>query len=219
MLSYIPVILDFNQNLAQNQLSEASRQLTAKEERLFIPQSSDAEMICTEDEENRLEEDFEALLLHLRMAVNDSFKEENQEKLKRAVQVIDQQEERDKHWEEIAEENRPCWRPLKCREIHDTLLKELVEVRLQQASKEENGADDLSTSLKREVCRMGKRIQKDLLQVVQDVQQCYTSDICKVYAQLYHQAFSTKLTEYARTNIEIQDCTYILSWIHIYYPK
>ncbi|KAG7316644.1 hypothetical protein KOW79_020185 [Hemibagrus wyckioides] len=217
----IPVILDFNQNLAQNHLSEASQQLTAEEERLFIPQSSDAEVICTEDEENRLEEDFEALLLHLRMAVNDSFKKENQEKLKSAVQVIDQQEERDKHWEEAAEENRPCWRPLKCREIHDTLLKELVEVRLQQANKEENWGDDLSTSLKREVCRMGKRIQKDLLQVVQDVQQCYTSDfdICNVYAQLYHQAFSAKLTEYARTNIEIQDCTYILCWIHVYYPK
>ncbi|KAK3516675.1 hypothetical protein QTP70_021988 [Hemibagrus guttatus] len=217
----IPVILDFNQNLAQDHLSEASQQLLAEEECLFSPLSSDAEVICTEDEENRLQKDFEALLVHLWLAVNDSLQKENQEKLRSAVKVIQQQEERDKHWEKAAEENRPCWRPLKCREIHDRLLKELVEVRLQKANKEENGADNLSTSLKRDLCRMGKRIQKDLLQVVQNVQQCYTSDfdICNVYAQLYHQAFSAKLTEFARSNIEMQDCTYILTWIHVYYPK
>ncbi|MCI4389394.1 hypothetical protein PGIGA_G00097460 [Pangasianodon gigas] len=216
-----PVILDFNQNLAQNHLAEASQQLLAREDHLFSPQSSDEEVICTEDEKDSLNKDYETLMFHLRMAVNESFNQENQERLRSAIEAIRQQEEKDRHWEEAAEEKRPCWRPLKCREIHDTLLKNVVDVRLQQAHEEENGADKLSTSVKREVCRIGKRIQKDLLQVVRDVQQCYTPefDICNMYAQLYHQAFSTKLMEHARTNIEFQDCIYILCWTHGYFPK
>lgn len=221
ILPAIPVILDFNQNLAQNHLSEASKQLLEQEMHHFNPQSPDKEINCTEDEEDSLQKDYETLMLHLRMAVHDSFNKENQERLKSAVTAILQQEEQDRYWEEVTEEKRPRWRPLKCKDIHDTLLKEVVEVRLQQANEEENGADKLSTSLKREVCRMGRRIQKDLLQVVRDVQQCYPSefDVCKMYVQLYHQAFSTKLLEFARSSIEIQDCIYILCWIHVYYPK
>lgn len=221
ILSDFPVNLDFNQNLAQNNLAEASQQLLAREEHLFSPQSSDKEVICTDDEEDSLHKDYQNLMLRIWMAVNDSFNKENQETLRSAVQAIRQQEEQDRHWEQAAEEKRPCWRQLKCREIHDKLLKEIVEVRLQQANEEENGADELSTPLKREVCRTGMRIQKDLLQVARNVQQCYTSEfnICTMYVQLYHQAFSTKLTAFARTNIELQDCIYILSWIHGYYPK
>ncbi|KAB5539794.1 hypothetical protein PHYPO_G00093260 [Pangasianodon hypophthalmus] len=217
----IPVILDFNQNLAQNHLAEASQQLLAREDHLFRPQSSDEEVICTEDEKDSLNKDYETLMFHLRMAVNESFNQENQERLSSAIKAICQQEEKDRHWEEAAEEKRPCWRPLKCREIHDMLLKNVVDIRLQQEHEEENGADKLSTSVKRKVCRIGKRIQKDLLQVVRDVRQCYTPefDICNMYAQLYHQAFSSKLMEHARTNIEFQDCIYILGWIHVYYPK
>ncbi|XP_017312074.1 tumor necrosis factor alpha-induced protein 2a isoform X2 [Ictalurus punctatus] len=216
-----PENLDFNQNVAQNHLAKASQQLLAQEEHLFRPKSSDKEGICIEDEEDGLQKDYETLMLHLRMAVHDSFNKENQEKLRSAVQAICQQEEQDRQWEKKEEEKHPCWRPLKCREIHDALLKEVVQVRLLQTNEEENGADKLSTSLKREVCRMGQRIQKDLLHVARDVQPCYTSDfdIFNMYVQLYHQAFSTKLLEFARTNLELQDCIYILCWIHGYYPK
>lgn len=216
-----PEILDFNQSIAQNHLEKASQQLLAQEEHLFRPQSSDKEGICTEDEEDGLQKDYETLMLHLRMAVHDSFNKENQEKLRSAVQAICQQEEQDRQWEKKEEEKLPLWRPLKCREIHDALLKDVVQARLLQTNEEENVSDKLSTSLKREVCRMGKRIQKDLLHVARDVQPCYTSefDIFNMYVQLYHQAFSTKLLEFARTNLELQDCIYILCWIHDYYPK
>lgn len=213
--------MDFKQNLAKNHLAEASQQLLAQEAYLFSPQSSDEEINCTENEEDSLQKDYETLMLHLRMAIHDSFNKENQERLRSAVKAIHQQEEQDRYWEEVAEEKRPCWRPLNCKEIHDRLLKEAVEVRLQQTNKEENGADKLPTPLKREVCQMGMRIQKDLLQVVKEVQQCYTSefDICNMYVQLYHQAFSRKLMEFSQINIELQDCVYILCWIHGYYPK
>lgn len=213
--------MDFNQNLAENHLEEASQQLLEREAHFLNTQSSDEVENYTEDEEDSLQKDYETLMLHLWMAIHDSFNKENQENLRSAIKAILRQEEQDRQWMEVAAEKRPRWRPLKCKETHDKLLKELVEVRLQQPNEEENEADKLSTLLKREVCRMGMRIQKDLLQVIRDVQQCYTSefDICQMYVQLYHQAFSTKLLEFARTNIEIPDCIYILSWIHGYYPK
>lgn len=217
----VPVVLDFTQNLAENHLAEASQQLLAREALFFNTQSSDEVVNYTEDKEDSLQKDYESLMLHLWMAVQDSFNKENQKKLGSAIKAILQQEEQDRQWMEIAEQNRPCWRPLKCKETHDRLLKEVVEVRLQPNNEEENGADKLNTYLKREVCRMGRRIQKDLLQVVRDVQQCYTSEfnICQMYVQLYHQAFSTKLLEFTRTNIEVPDCIYILSWVHGFYPK
>ncbi|KAF5906537.1 tumor necrosis factor alpha-induced protein 2-like, partial [Clarias magur] len=217
----VPVVFDFNQNVEQNHLAEASQQLLKREKHLFGPQLSAEEVSCTDDQKDSLHKDYETLMLHLWMAVNDSFNKENQEKLRSAVQAIGEQEEQDRHWTEADEDKHPCWRPLKCREIHDTMLKKIVEVRLQQANEEENGTDKLSTSLKREVCRMGKRIRKDLLHVVEDVQQCYTPEfgICNMYVQLYHQAFSTKLMEITRTNIELQDIAYILFWIHDYYPN
>lgn len=213
--------MDFNQNLAKNNLAEASKQLLAQEIHLFSPQSSDEGVNFTENEEDNLLKDYEILMCHLKMAVHDSFNKENQERLRSAIEVIRQQEERDKLWEEGANVKHPYWRPLKCKEIHNSLLKDIVQVRLLQANGEENGADRLSTSLKKEVCRMGTRIQKDLLQVVRDVQQCYTSEfnICNMYVQLYHQAFSTKLMEFVQTNMDLQDCAYVLSWIHVFYPK
>ncbi|XP_053345002.1 tumor necrosis factor alpha-induced protein 2a [Clarias gariepinus] len=216
-----PVIFDFNQNVEQNHLAEASQQLLEREKHLFGPQLSAEEVICTDDKTDSLQKDYETLMLHLRMAVNDSFNRENQKKLRSAIKAVSEQEEQDRYWEEVAEDKHPCWRPLKCREIHDTMLRKIVEVRLQQANEEENGTDKLSTSLKREVCRLGKRIRKDLLYIVEDVRQCYTPefDICNMYVQLYHQAFSTKLMEITRTNIELQDITYILFWIHNYYPN
>ncbi|XP_036437542.1 tumor necrosis factor alpha-induced protein 2-like [Colossoma macropomum] len=217
----VPVVLDFNQNLEQNHLAEASQHLLAQEEHLFSSESADEQVVCTDDDEDRLQKDYETLKLRLRMVIHDSFNTDNQEALKSAVATILQEEERDRIWEKTAKHECPVWRPMGCREIHDTLLQKVVEVRLQRANEEESGADKLSTSLKKDVCRMGKRIQNDLLRVVRDVQGCYPPefDVCNMYTQLYHQAFSTKLQELTQPNTELEDCIYILSWINDYYPK
>ncbi|XP_065113333.1 tumor necrosis factor alpha-induced protein 2-like isoform X2 [Paramisgurnus dabryanus] len=151
------------------------------------------------------------------MIINDSFTEDNQERLKSAVTAILQEEAQDKRWETLAKEKRPAWRPTRCREIH----KDVVEKRMKNTDEQENGANELSSPLKREVSRLGKQIQKDLLVVVRRLRQCYPPDfdICKIYVELYHQAFSNRLQELTRSKVDVEDCCYILSWIVFHYPS
>ncbi|KAI5619842.1 tumor necrosis factor alpha-induced protein 2 [Silurus asotus] len=186
-------------------LAEASQQLLERENCLFKLQSPSEEVICTEDDKECLKKDYETLMDHLKFAVHDSFNLENQEMLRSAIMAIVQQEERDKLWEEAAEES-PCWRPMRCREIHDTIIKELVEERLEQTNEEESDMD----ILKRDVIKMCD-IQKDLLQVVNHVQKCYTDiNVVQMYTQLYHQAFSGKLRKLLQCSVTIDDCKFIL---------
>ncbi|XP_076873073.1 tumor necrosis factor alpha-induced protein 2-like isoform X1 [Brachyhypopomus gauderio] len=216
--SEIPVVLDFTQNLQQHHLAEADRQLLEQEVNLFISES-DEPCAYSENDEDKLHTNYESLMLQLWLAIEDSFNKENQETLRSAMTAILQEEQRDRHWMELDEEQRPRWRPLRCRQIHDTLLKKVVELRLRQAGEDESGANDLSTSLNTKVCRMGKQIRRDLLIVVKDIQGCYSPEfnVCNMYAELYHQAFSTKLVELTRSNMNLEECAYILSWINTYY--
>ncbi|XP_051511935.1 tumor necrosis factor alpha-induced protein 2-like isoform X2 [Myxocyprinus asiaticus] len=209
--------MDFNGNLEQNRLAEAQQQLVAAEEHLF----GSNEVARAEDEEDKLLTNYEIFMIRLRMAIYDSFNKENNETLKSALTSILQEEAQDRRWDEVAVEQRPIWRPTKCRELHDTLLQAVVEERMKNADEQENGADKLSTSLKREVCRIGKQVQKDLLRVVRELRECYPPDfdICRMYSQLYHQAFSNRLQELAKSSIDFEDCLYILSWIVDYYPR
>jgi len=211
------VELDFTGNLEQNRLTEAQQQLVKAEECLF----GSNEVARTEEMVDKLQTDYEFFILRLRMAIYDSFNEDNQETLKSALTSILQEEEQDRRWAEVAVDQRPKWRPTKCREMHDNLLQTVVEERMKTADEQENKVDKLSTSLKTEVCRMGKQVQKDLLRVVQNLRECYPPDfdICRTYAQLYHQTFSTRLQELTRSSIDFEDCLYILSWIVNYYPK
>ncbi|XP_073672488.1 tumor necrosis factor alpha-induced protein 2-like [Garra rufa] len=209
------VELDFNGNLEQNRLAEAQQQLMEAEERLYNLKEVD----WAEDEEDKLNTDYEIFILRLRFVIHDSFSEDNKETLKSALISILKEEAQDRRWAEV--DQRPIWRPTRCRHIHDTSLKIIVEGRMKNADEKENKADNLSTSLKKEVCRMGKQVQKDLLRVVRNLRECYPPDfdICRTYAQLYHQAFSTRLQELVRSEISCEDCLYILSWIVEYYPK
>ncbi|XP_051500727.1 tumor necrosis factor alpha-induced protein 2-like isoform X2 [Myxocyprinus asiaticus] len=209
-------LVDFNMYLEQNCLAEAQQQIVAAEEHLF----GSSEVARAEDEE-KLQTDYETFIIRVRMAIYDSFNEDNQETLKSALTSILQEEAQDRRWAGVAVEQRPKWRPTKCREIHDTLIQTVVEERMKNADEQENGADKLSTSLKREVCRIGKQVQKDLLRVVRVLRGCYPPDfdIFRMYAQLYHQAFSTRLQELAKSSIDFEDCFYILSWIVDYYPR
>ncbi|XP_039547760.1 tumor necrosis factor alpha-induced protein 2-like isoform X2 [Pimephales promelas] len=213
----LSVELDFTGNLEQNRLTEAQQQLVKAEECLF----GSNEVARTEEMVDKLQTDYEFFILRLRMAIYDSFNEDNQETLKSALTSILQEEEQDRRWAEVAVDQRPKWRPTKCREMHDNLLQTVVEERMKTADEQENKVDKLSTSLKTEVCRMGKQVQKDLLRVVQNLRECYPPDfdICRTYAQLYHQTFSTRLQELVRSSIDFEDCHYILSWIVNYYPK
>lgn len=220
------VILSFEENLHQNRLAEASRQLITREDAIFSKSAG-------EDSENsdgrakerdQLQMDYEMFQVRLWMVIHQTFLDNCGEgdltTLRSAVDSIVQEEEQDKRWLEPAEgQEVPDWRPRQCLMNHDNLLEKIVDVRISKAE-EENGADKLSTALKKQVCKIGKRVQTDLLKVVKDVKQCYPAEfnICHIYTRLYHQAFSRRLREFAQTSLDVEDCSYLLLWVNSYYP-
>lgn len=72
-----------------------------------------------------------------------------------------------------------------------------------------------------QVCHMGRRVRDDLLTVARTVTDCYPPemDVLNVYAGLYHQSFSARLTELAASGPEISDCSYLLLWVNHFYPQ
>ncbi|XP_071323389.1 tumor necrosis factor alpha-induced protein 2a isoform X2 [Trachinotus anak] len=198
-------------------LEEVSRRLIIREEQLFSQDSPS-------EEEDQLQRDLEDLKLQIWMAVHNTFTSSSPEQLdvlRSAVASIQQQEVQDRCWTDRPEERFPVWRPLKCVSTHNTLLQNIVESRLMKAAEDESsGTEGLSSPVKREICRMGKCVREDLLTVVRTVKDCYPPqmDILNVYAALYHQTFSARLTELATFGLEVDDCSYLLFWVNHYYP-
>lgn len=138
-------------------LEEVSRRLICREEQLFSQKST------SEQEEDQLQRDFEALRLQLWMAVNNTFTSStspsstsssaNLRVLRSAILSIQQQEAQDQSWRAQGMEVRvPEWRPQRCLSTHNALLQKMVESRLASAvAKEPVGAEALSSPLKREV--------------------------------------------------------------------
>ncbi|XP_041814844.1 tumor necrosis factor alpha-induced protein 2a isoform X2 [Chelmon rostratus] len=200
------------------QLEEVSRRLIIREEQLFRQDSP------SEEEEDRLQQDFEALRLQIWMAVHNTFTtspSEQLEVLRSAVASIQLQEAQDQRWMGCLEGRVPVWRPQRCLSTHNALLQNMVESRLTKATEDDLcGTDGLSSPLKRKVCCMGNRVKEDMLTVVRTVKDCYPPqmDILNLYAGLYHQSFSARLTELAASGPETDDCSYLLFWINHCYP-
>ncbi|XP_070843061.1 tumor necrosis factor alpha-induced protein 2-like [Chaetodon trifascialis] len=223
-LDYEEALQQDQQQEKDEQLEEVSRRLIIREEQLFSQDSP------SEEEEDQLQQDFEALRLQIWMAVHTTFTtsssssspQEQLEVLRSAVASIQQQEVQDQRWTGCLEGRVPVWRPQKCLSTHNILLQNMVESRLMKTTEDDSsGNDGLSSPLKREVCRMGKRVKEDLLTVVRMVKDCYPPhmDILNLYAGLYHQSFSARLTELAASGLETDDCSYLLFWINHYYPN
>ncbi|KAM3861145.1 tumor necrosis factor alpha-induced protein 2a [Diretmus argenteus] len=212
-------VLILQEKVKQELLEETSRQLISREEELFVQEAP------SEEEEDKLQKDLEALLVQVWMAIHSSFSassSEDLEVLRSAVASIQQQEAQDRRWEQCPEDRIPIWRPQKCLSTHITLLCNTVESRLKSAALDgPSDADYLSSSLKREVCRMGKCLKEDLLTVVRKVKNCYPPefDILNLYAGLYQQTFAARLTELAGSDLDVDDCSYLLFWVNDYYPN
>ncbi|XP_064781801.1 tumor necrosis factor alpha-induced protein 2-like isoform X2 [Oncorhynchus masou masou] len=229
------VVLDFMENLKENRLVEACQQLLLREDQLFGQETMKIEglvQVCNEDDKDTLQKDYETLLLHLWMAVHTTFRStpsrEHLEILRSAVETITLLEEKDQQWEGRPEgsSEAPVWRPHQCRHTHDNLLEKIVDSQMRNVAVEEDNisvssVDNLSTSMKREVCRMGKRLKEDVLRVARDIRDCYPPDfdVCNLYVRLYHQKFSARLTELARSGLDVDDCNYLLCWVNNYYPN
>ncbi|XP_036398199.1 tumor necrosis factor alpha-induced protein 2a [Megalops cyprinoides] len=216
------VVITFEENLKLRRLSQAGQQLIQVEERLFGRDTENKEKGSRKEEVEKLKTDYEALLDQMRLAVEASLcaGPEDLEALRAAVSSMQQEERQDERWREEPGAEAPAWRPRRCRQSHDTLLQSMVEGRMSN-TEEVSGGDNLSSSLKRDLCKMGLRVKEDLLKVARDVKRCYPKeiDICNMYATLYHQAFSAHLKEITDFGLDVEDCIYLLSWVNDYYPN
>ncbi|XP_063079118.1 tumor necrosis factor alpha-induced protein 2a isoform X2 [Engraulis encrasicolus] len=220
--------LTFEENLCQRRLAEASRQLLEREDVIFSVVTDEDPAAAEEraKERDQLQRDYEKLQVHVHMVVHDTFQQNTcgdyQKELHSAVTSIMQEEEQDKRWLEPAEgQDTPDYRPRECLANHNTLLQKIAESRIKNAEEGENSAaDKLSTSFKKQVCKIGQGVQHDLLKVAKDVRQCYPPelDICQIYARVYHQAFSSRMTDFSKCSLDHEDCIYLLNWINNYYP-
>ncbi|KAJ8288936.1 hypothetical protein COCON_G00015950 [Conger conger] len=213
------VVLTFEENLRQGRLFQAGKQLIQQEEHLFGREIGKEEKESGENKE-KLKRDYESLLKKLWQSVDSSLSAgaEELEGLKSAVSCIQQEEEQDRRWGKKPETQAPEWRPRQCRQMHDAQLEKMVEKRMEEPNMIVEGN---MSSLKRDICKMGKQMKEDLLKVARELQNCYPEefDICSVYAGLYHQAFSQRLTEIADYGLVVDDCIYLLTWVNNYYPK
>lgn len=205
----------FEDNLERRSFSEASRQLIGREEHLCKAGQPEQE------EEAELKRDYEALMEAVWQTVRKSLHpldQSEQSALKEAVQAIQQEEEQDRKWEESGGQRRPDWRPQRCRHAHDILLEEMVRERMQEA---EPYPGEGMSSVESELIGFGRRIEQDLLQVARQVRGCYPGNVgvCQIYARLYHQAFSARLTALADFGLGQRDCTHLLSWTNQHYPR
>ncbi|KAJ8399209.1 hypothetical protein AAFF_G00415880, partial [Aldrovandia affinis] len=217
------VVLSFEENLRHWHLSRAGQQLIQLEESLFGRDTWKEEKERKEEEEEKLRRDYEALLDKTWLAVEASLSAgaEGLEALKSAASFVQQEEEQDQRWQETpVTEAVPAWRPRRCRQTHDAQLQRAVEKRMDE-TEDVSGGDDLSSSLKRDICKMGIRVKEDLLKVARNLKSCYPGDfdICNMYARLYHEAFAERLMSVAEFDLDLDDCIYLLSWVNNHYPN
>uniref|UniRef100_A0A8C7IQT7 Tumor necrosis factor, alpha-induced protein 2b n=1 Tax=Oncorhynchus kisutch TaxID=8019 RepID=A0A8C7IQT7_ONCKI len=217
-------LLTFEQNLERNCLSAAGQQLIEREERLYGQISEEVVQSTTEweKEEEQFIRDHKALLSQIDLVVKSSLSpdEDSLEALKSAVKAILQEEEQDRRWlKQVGKQ--PAWRPSECRRHHNTVLQSLVEERMDNAELPPEESNKLRSSLQRDVCGKGRRLQKDLLRVVKDVKGCYPEDmdICNFYGKMYHQAFSAGMRNIEEYGLGMDDCSYLLYWVNVAYPE
>ncbi|KAJ8269995.1 hypothetical protein GJAV_G00109110 [Gymnothorax javanicus] len=214
----------FKENMEQGLLKEAGRQLIAREELLFQrgsgPEGTETE--AWEKQVDALQADYETLLVQVLLAIQNSFGTTAGEMvaLSSAVGVVLQEEEQDRRWQVENGSEAPPWRPRQYQLTHDALLQGIVKKRMDNME-DVACAEKLSSSLKKDVCKMGKQVHADLLKVARDLKVCYPAKfgVCNAYARLYHQAFSSRLVKMTEFDLDLEDLIYLLSWAHVYYPN
>lgn len=134
------------------------------------------------------------------------------------MKAIYQEDKQDGLWRQT-DRTRPGWRPNSWRELHDATLHNLVNERMDYPSTPSANQEGQS-SVEAHIHSMGRQLKDDLLMVVEVVRNCYPpeTDICNVYARLYHQTFSARLRKVADFGLEDKDCQFLLRWVNEYYP-
>uniref|UniRef100_A0A4W6FXG9 Tumor necrosis factor, alpha-induced protein 2b n=1 Tax=Lates calcarifer TaxID=8187 RepID=A0A4W6FXG9_LATCA len=215
----LSVILTFEENLGLHKYSEASQLLIQREESLFGEITELDSLARHEEEVNDLAEDYGILKRNILQTLLQSLKADaNTEALTSAVKAIYQEDKQDGLWRQT-DRTRPGWRPNSWRELHDATLHNLVNERMDYPSTPSANQEGQS-SVEAHIHSMGRQLKDDLLMVVEVVRNCYPpeTDICNVYARLYHQTFSARLRKVADFGLEDKDCQFLLRWVNEYYP-
>ncbi|XP_029317293.1 tumor necrosis factor alpha-induced protein 2 isoform X2 [Cottoperca gobio] len=215
------VSLTFEQILETKCLSEASRLLLEREERLFGEEKESEALTHHEEEVNKLAADRRVLqdlvLQTLARALN--LGEDSLEVLTSAVQAVRQEEDQDRLWTQ-RKRTPPAWRPSGWMELHDSTLLSLVEERMDNPPTPP-AVQVKQSAIQADVNNMGRQLKEDLLCVVHAVSSCYPTemDICNLYAKLYHQTFSARFIKIADFELMDKDLTFLLRWVNEYYPQ
>ncbi|XP_067336607.1 tumor necrosis factor alpha-induced protein 2-like isoform X2 [Channa argus] len=212
----------FEKHLEELRLFEASQLLIEREELLFQKIMEVEALEAHKEEVDQLSADYnefkEVVVQILQQSLSVSLGVSS-DTLKSAVDALYQEEERDQVWKQRGQ-TPPAWRPGNWKELHDATLSDLVKDRMDNPPTPP--ADQASqSSLQVDVNSMGRQLKEDLLWVVDVVKLSYPAhiDICNVYARMYHQIFSARLTKIADFGLEDRDCTFLLRWVHEYYPE
>ncbi|XP_037550692.1 tumor necrosis factor alpha-induced protein 2-like [Nematolebias whitei] len=212
----------FEQLLDEQHFSEASLLLNHTEDLLFGDTSEDQPLHHHEEELARLTAQRGALEKLLVQTLNQSLSLNLEEisnevsvpttALTSAVKAIHQAEEQDLKW-------TTCRTPNNWKKLHDSTLCSLVEGRMDNPLVGPAGPTDQS-SIQMDIQNMGRQLKEDLLQVVHVVKNCYPpeSNICQVYASLYHQNLSARLRKISDFVLDDKDCTFLLRWVNEFYP-
>lgn len=205
---------------------DAGKQLIIREDRLFALKQDGigSQMKLVEEEEDseaRLAKDYDDLLELVMRTLGNSLdlQSAEEQELKDAVQAVLQEEEQDTRWQGFQDNQRPPWRPRRCKQNHDALLERLVHRRMEEA--ELDSSVEIHSSIQQSITSKAKRLKEDLLKVVTWVCSCYPEqeDVCQFYATLYHNTFSAKLREVAEYTLCDEDCVLLLRWVNQHYPK
>ena len=212
--------LTYEQIVETQRLCEASQLLIQREERLFGELKESEALTHHEEEIQKLaadHRDLEALVLKtLRLSL--SLGEVSSEALTSAVKAVKQEEEQDELWTQ-RDQTSPPWRPCGWKELHDSILRSLVEERMDNPQTPPADQVDKST-IQVDIEGMGRQLKEDLLFVVAVVKSCYPPEleICHFYARLYHHTLSSRLRKIADFGLDDKDGTFLLRWVNEYYP-
>uniref|UniRef100_H3C172 Exocyst complex component Sec6 n=1 Tax=Tetraodon nigroviridis TaxID=99883 RepID=H3C172_TETNG len=140
------------------------------------------------------------------------------EALMSAVKAINLEAEQDRRWKQRADVP-PAWRLHEWRSLHDETLRRLVERRMDNPTVPAISPVKQS-SFQQDITSMARQLKEDLLLVVSALKDCYPPemDICNVYARLFHQTFSSRITKISDFGLDNKDCTVVLQWVNVYYP-
>ncbi|XP_039598113.1 tumor necrosis factor alpha-induced protein 2-like isoform X2 [Polypterus senegalus] len=214
-----PPVQTFEECLEQRRLSQASRLLIELEQTCYHDDGEE-----TQKKREEINQQYELLMNIICETARDAItcSSENLVLLQSAVNAIEQEEKQDQRYLEESKRNPKIQgaRPREWRKKHDKILKETVESRMDDIE-DTSSCEKFSSSVKKNIFKMGKRVKEDLISVVKNIKDCYPEeyDICNFYAQLYHTAFSSQIQKLVDFELDPEDCSYLLCWLNDYYPN